>query len=82
MDLAFFTKVIEASGNLVFALILNSIRALYLERMELFRPLVADRRELIPLYRQAAQAIGNGHPGRAAGAVERLAAAQEERMRR
>jgi GntR family transcriptional regulator, transcriptional repressor for pyruvate dehydrogenase complex len=80
LDLAFFRTVIEESGNLVFRLILNSIGELYVERLELFAPIVADRDELGPLYRRAARAIAAGAPGRAAAAVARLAALQEARM--
>ena len=80
IDLAFMGTVIDAAGNLVFGLILNSIRDLYLGHLERFRPLVADREELVPLYRRAARALATGDAGRAAGAVEKLAAAQEARM--
>ena len=81
IDLAFFATVIEAAGNLVFTLILNSIRALYLEQLARFRPIVSGGDELAPHYAQAAHAIAAGDPDSAAAAVERLAAAQEERMR-
>jgi GntR family transcriptional repressor for pyruvate dehydrogenase complex len=81
VDLAFFATVIEAAGNLVFTLILNSIRALYLEQLERFRPIVVGRDDLIPHYAQAAAAIAEGRADDAAEAVERLAAVQEERMR-
>jgi DNA-binding FadR family transcriptional regulator len=80
VDLAFMQTVIEAAGNLVFSLIINSIRELYLQHLEWFRPIVADRAALAPLYRRAAQAIAAGEPGRAAAAIERLAALQEQRM--
>jgi DNA-binding FadR family transcriptional regulator len=81
IDLAFFATVIEAAGNLVFTLILNSIRTLYLEQLERFRPIVTDAAQLAPHYRDAAAAIAAGDPDAAAAAVERLAAEQEERMR-
>jgi GntR family transcriptional regulator, transcriptional repressor for pyruvate dehydrogenase complex len=78
IDLAFFATVIESAGNLVFTLILNSIRALYLEQLDAFRPIVD-----VPAhhYVQAADAIAGREPDRAARAVDALAAAQEERMR-
>jgi GntR family transcriptional repressor for pyruvate dehydrogenase complex len=79
-DLMFMATIIDASDNLVFSLILNSIRELYLSQLERFRPLVADRDELIPLYRRAAKAIADGSATRAATAIERLAAEQERRM--
>ena len=60
--------VIDAAGNLVFTLILNSIRELYLGHLERFRPIVTGREELAPLYRRAARAIVAGEGGRAAAA--------------
>jgi GntR family transcriptional regulator, transcriptional repressor for pyruvate dehydrogenase complex len=79
-DLMFMATVIDAADNLVFSLILNSIRELYLNNLPRFLPLVADREELVPLYRRAARAIAEGSPGRAANAIEKLAAVQEARM--
>jgi GntR family transcriptional repressor for pyruvate dehydrogenase complex len=81
IDLAFFATVIEAAGNLVFTLILNSIRALYLEQLDRFRPIVAGREHLAPHYLAAARAIDHGEAGTAAAVVERLAELQEEAMR-
>ena len=80
VDLAFMATVIDAAGNLVFSLILNSIRELYLGHLERFLPIVTGREELAPLYRRAAAAIAAGDATRAASAVEKLAAAQERRM--
>ena len=80
LDFAFMTELVEAAGNLVFLLILNSIRQLYFERAELFAAVVGDIDELAPLYRRAAGAIEAEAPGRAAGAVRRLAEAQEQRL--
>jgi DNA-binding FadR family transcriptional regulator len=80
VDLAFMGTLIDAAGNLVFTLILNSIRELYLSHLERFRPIVADRDELVGMYRRAARAVGAGQAGRAASAIEQLAAAQEARM--
>lgn len=79
-DLMFMATVIDASDNLVFSLILNSIRELYLSNLERFRPLVADREELLPLYERVAKAIEGGDATRAANAIEKLAAHQERRM--
>src|SRR3954467_8009040 len=39
LDFAWYAVLIEAAGNVVFLLVMNSIRALYLDRPELFRPL-------------------------------------------
>ena len=81
IDFAFFSELVEAADNVVFVLILNSIRRLYFDRAELFHPLVADRERLAPLYARAADAIA-GHDGdEAAAAVEELARAQEEALR-
>ncbi len=78
LDFAFFTELVEASGNVVFALVMNSIRQLYFGHAELFRKVVERYGELAPLYRQAAAAIEAKSAGRAAGAVTRLADAQAE----
>lgn len=80
LDFAFFATVIEASGNLVFLLIANSIRDLYFARAERFQPMVTNRGELIRLYRRIARGISAGEPGRAAGAAASLAALQELRV--
>jgi GntR family transcriptional repressor for pyruvate dehydrogenase complex len=80
VDLAFFAALIDAAGNLVFTLILNSIRELYLENLDHFAPIVADRDELAPLYAEAATAIAEQDPDRAATATHDIAAVQEERM--
>src|SRR5215213_2383923 len=79
-DLAFFAALIDAAGNLVFTLILNSIRELYLANLEHFAPIVSGRDELAPLYAEAAEAIAAQDGDRAAAATQRLATAQEERM--
>ena len=75
------SEVVDAAGNVVFVLILNSIRALYLEHAEAFRALVGDRDELAPLYRRAARAVLRGEPGPAAAAVTALAGAHEARLK-
>jgi DNA-binding FadR family transcriptional regulator len=80
VDFAFMTELVEASGNVVFVLILNSIRQLYFERAELFEAVVSDHDELAPLYRRAAAAVRAGAPPRAASAVGRLATLQAERL--
>jgi DNA-binding FadR family transcriptional regulator len=80
LDWAFFAELVEAAGNVVFVLVMNSIRQLYFERAELFRALVARPAELAPLYRRAARAVEAGDGGRAAGAVRRIAYEQEQRL--
>jgi DNA-binding FadR family transcriptional regulator len=80
LDLAFFAALIDAAQNLVFTLILNSIRELYLENLGHFAPIVSGREELAPLYTEAAAAIAAQDGDRAAAATRSLATAQEERM--
>ena len=47
LDFALYAVLIEAAGNVVFLLVMNSIRALYLDNLELFRPIVSGRAELV-----------------------------------
>ncbi len=79
-DWEFMATVVEAAGNLVFQLIMNSVRELYLPHAELFAAIVSDRERLAPLYRQTASAIGEERGDAAAAAVAELAAAQEASM--
>ena len=76
LDFAFFAALIEAAGNVVFLLVMNSIRALYLENLELFRPLVSGADP----YAAAARAVRDGDGDAAAAQVAALAAAQEARL--
>ena len=78
LDLAFMATVIEAAGNLAFSLIANSIRDVYLQRLELFRPIVERRGEL--RYDAVAAAIGERDADAARSATAALALAQEERL--
>ena len=78
LDLAFMATVIEAARNLAFSLIANSIRDVYLERLELFRAIVERREELG--YAAVASAIADGDGTRARAAMTALAAAQETRL--
>ena len=80
LDFAWYAVLIEAAGNVVFALVMNSIRAIYLDRLELFRPIVADRAALLPRYRAAARAVAARDGDAAAAEVARLAAEQEARL--
>src|SRR4051812_42155665 len=80
VDLAFFGALIDAAGNLVFTLILNSIRELYLGNLPRFAPIVDRPEELAPLYERAAAAIATQDADAAAAATTELAAAQERRM--
>ena len=80
IDLAFFATLIEAAHNLVFTLIINSIRELYVAHLETFRAIVRGRETLAPLYARAAAAIATGDADAAAAAVQELTAQQEARM--
>jgi DNA-binding FadR family transcriptional regulator len=79
-DWAFMSTVIEAAGNLIFQLIMNSVRELYLPNAEAFAGVVAERHRLAPLYARAAGAIAAKDGDAAAAALGELAAAQEQRM--
>jgi GntR family transcriptional regulator, transcriptional repressor for pyruvate dehydrogenase complex len=78
LDLAFMGTVIEAAGNVAFSLIANSIRDVYLQRLQLFRALVARRDELG--YAAVATAIAQRDGAGARQAMTALARAQEERL--
>jgi GntR family transcriptional regulator, transcriptional repressor for pyruvate dehydrogenase complex len=79
-DWAFMAALVEAAGNLVFQLIMNSVRELYLPRVEAFAALVSDAHELAPLYLEAAQAVEAGDGEVAATAIDRLASLQAAAM--
>ncbi len=75
-DWAFMAALVEAAGNIVFQLIMNSVRELYLPQADAFAALVSHRDELVELYTRAAAAVGDGDGDGAAAAVDELAAAQ------
>jgi GntR family transcriptional regulator, transcriptional repressor for pyruvate dehydrogenase complex len=77
-DFGFFAAVVEAAGNVVFSLILNSVRAVYFEHAALFAPLA--REELRPLYERAAEAIVRRDAEGARAAVAELAERQERAL--
>ncbi|MGI8513279.1 MAG: FadR/GntR family transcriptional regulator [Solirubrobacteraceae bacterium] len=79
LDFAFFTELAQAAGNLVFVLIMNSIRALYFEHAGLL-PVTERHDELAPLYARAAAAIAHGDADRARAAVGTLADRQRDRV--
>jgi GntR family transcriptional repressor for pyruvate dehydrogenase complex len=81
-DWSFMSTIVQAAGNLVLQLIMNSVRELYLPKMELFADVVGQRAELAPLYEQAARAIDRRDAAAAAEAVGKLTAAQEAAMLR
>ncbi len=79
-DWAFMAALVEAAGNLVFQLTMNSVRELYLPRMEAFAGLVSDAQGLAPLYLQAAHAVEAGDGELAAAVIWRLASIQSAAM--
>jgi len=76
-DWHFMAAVVEAAGNIVFQLIMNSVRELYLPRIGAFGGIVAHRDAWAPTYRRAAEAIRAGDGDAAASALAQLALAQE-----
>jgi GntR family transcriptional repressor for pyruvate dehydrogenase complex len=81
-DWEFMAAVIEAAGNLVFQLIMNSVRELYLPNAKAFAGVVSGRDQLAPLYAEVADAVAARDGEAAAAAIGELAAAQEKRMAR
>jgi DNA-binding FadR family transcriptional regulator len=79
-DWGFMAILVEAAGNLIFQLIANSVRELYLPNAAAFAPLVSRREELAEHYAHAADAIAAGEPDGAAAALSALAGAQTARM--
>ncbi len=75
-DWSFMATLVEAAGNLVFQLVMNSVRELYLPHAGAFAPLVSHRAELGGLYARAAVAVNDGDATAAAAAVDELAAGQ------
>jgi len=80
LDWTFMTTIIEAADNLVFRLIMNSVRELYLPNAGAFRGVVTGWRTLAPLYAAIAQAIDAGDADLAAAKMHSLAAIQEQQM--
>ena len=79
VDFAFFTEVAQAAGNLVFELILNSIRELYFAHLDAV-PVTARPAELAPIYARIARTIDRGDGGRARAAAFELAIRQAEQV--
>lgn len=77
LDFAFFAELVEAAGNVVLRLVMNSIRRIYFARGEMFVPLVRTPKQP---YMRAARAVKRRQPDAAARAVAELAAAQEEAL--
>lgn len=79
-DWGYMSTLVEAAGNLIFQLIMNSVRELYGPKMKLFTAVVAERERLVPHYEAGAEAIAAGDAGAAAEAIQRLTGAQEAQM--
>jgi GntR family transcriptional repressor for pyruvate dehydrogenase complex len=79
-DWEFMSTVVEAAGNLVFQLIMNSVRELYLPNADSFAQVVFDRGELTALYEATAESIRDRDGDGAGRAIGALAGAQEARM--
>ncbi len=79
LDFAFMTELAEAADNVVFVLILNSIRALYFEHAATLQ-VTARPAELAPAYAEAAEAVAGGDADRARAVLDALAERQRERV--
>lgn len=80
LDFAFYEELVEIAGNIVFSLIMNTVRDLYLAGAALYRGVVANRERLAPLYAEIAEAVAAGDPERARVAAEQLASTQERQL--
>ncbi len=77
-DFTFFAGLVEASQNIVFALILNSVRPVYLEHAAFFAGLVTPDQGA--MYERAAEAVAAGDAAAAEAAVAELAERQERAL--
>ena len=77
-DFTFFAGLVEASGNLVFTLILNSVRPIYFEHAALFSGLITP--DQAAMYERAAEAVAARDAAGAAQAVTELAERQERAL--
>ena len=77
-DFTFFAGVVEAAGNIVFSLILNSVRPIYFEHAALFDGLVTPDQHA--MYERAAEAVARRDPEAARAAVAELAERQERAL--
>ena len=79
VDFAFFTELAEASRNVVFMLIVNSIRELYFAHAERV-PVTARHDELAGLYIRVAGAVARGDAAQARAGVGELDDRQRARV--
>lgn len=75
-DWAFMATLIDASDNLVFRLIMNSVRQVYLPSSGAFVEMLGDAE----LYADAARSVAERDGEAAADAIAALASAQERRL--
>jgi GntR family transcriptional regulator, transcriptional repressor for pyruvate dehydrogenase complex len=75
-DWSFMATLVEAARNLVFQLVMNSVRELYLPQADAFTALVSHRAELGHLYGRAATAVSARDAAAAVAAIDELAAGQ------
>ncbi len=75
-DWEFMATLVEAADNLVFQLVMNSVRELYLPHADAFAGLISDRNELGAHYARVASAVEAGDGDRAATAMQSLALGQ------
>ena len=80
-DWEFMSVLVESAGNLVFQLVMNSVRELYLPRADAFAALVADRGARAKHYARAAACVSAGDSDGAEAAIEQLAETQEAMFR-
>lgn len=62
LDLECFQALAEATRNLVFVFVLNSIRAIYLRHREVFHPLYRDPQRVVTAHREVLRAIEARNP--------------------
>jgi DNA-binding FadR family transcriptional regulator len=79
-DWQFMSAVVEAAANVVFQLIMNSVRELYLPNADAFGRMFSPRAGLAASYAKVAEAIRTRDGDAAAEAIGELAGAQEARM--
>ncbi|MDQ3742138.1 MAG: GntR family transcriptional regulator [Actinomycetota bacterium] len=77
-DFTFFAGLVEAAGNIVFSLILNSVRPIYFEHAALFDGLVTP--DQAAMYERAAEAVAQRDAEAARAAVAELAERQERAL--
>jgi GntR family transcriptional repressor for pyruvate dehydrogenase complex len=79
IDFALVTELAQAAGNLVFVLIINAIRDLYLAHADRL-PITAGHEELAPRYARLAAAVAARDAGAARDEAAALARAHAERV--